>query len=98
MLHGPCWQGRIGSKWEEECFSKMRDNFQTYRFDCKQAAIKSFKDWFYKKVSPVRVRVHFSLSLSLSRSLSRALSLARALALSLRWQAVRVLPLALAWC
>ena len=41
-----CHWGRIGSKWEEEVFSKYRSTFQTYAFSAKTDAIQSFKQWF----------------------------------------------------
>jgi poly [ADP-ribose] polymerase len=44
-----CHWGRIGSKWEEEYFSKLRDSFQTYSFANKSEAIADFKKWFGKK-------------------------------------------------
>jgi hypothetical protein len=46
-----CHWGRVGSKWEEEAFTKLRDSYQTYPFplEKKQEAIESFKQWFLKK-------------------------------------------------
>ena len=44
-----CHWGRIGSKWEEEQWLKLRDSFQTYSFTDKTSAIADFKRWFAKK-------------------------------------------------